>query len=140
MSLRRIFALALSTTVLSCSFVLPATWRAFRVEPEDAAPVITRSLDERRLEIAHWSRERDEIVTSWSISRNGDDQIRERYRVRWEKNHREETLTVFVRHEAETRQMVESGMSWSSTYHDASKESALLDEISKQLVAAYGSE
>ena len=137
---RRVLALALSAAPLACSVVLPATWRAFRVEPEDAAPVITRSLDEQRLDIADWNRERDEIITAWVLIRNGDDQTRERFLVRWEKNHDEETLTVFVRHEAEDRRPREDGLLWGNTYHDAGKERALLDEISKQVVLAYGYE
>lgn len=138
-SSQRIFALAVSVPLLgSCSVVLPAAWRAFRVEPEDAAPVIARSLDERRLAIAGWNRERDEIVTAWVVLRDGGAQTRERYRVRWEKNHNEETLTVFVRHEAEDRRPAEDGLRWGPTHHDAGKERALLDEISKQVVLAYG--
>lgn len=120
----------------ACAYVMPASWRSYRADPDDAAPAITRALDERSISIAKWDQAEHRIVSDWSLTRFGVDHIRERYVVSWEKNEDEGTLTVYVRHEAQERELLDGAPSWGATYHTADKESALLDAITKALEEA----
>ena len=123
--------LALATALfalLSCAYVLPASWRAFRVEPDDAPPAITQALDDRELEIDTWDQAQARITTDWFIFNDGMSQSKERYVVHWEREERDGTLVVYVRHEAQDREAA-VGHDWSGVYHDSAKELALLDAI-----------
>lgn len=129
-------ALLLALTT-GCAFVLPAPWRAYRVEPDDLPPAITKVLDDRALTVEGWDPEAQRIETEWFQFNDGLGQSRERYVVSWEKNARDGTLIVYARHEAQDRDGVESP-DWGSTYHDTDKEDALLDALTTELEAAYG--
>lgn len=133
--LRPAALLALLLLAGACAYVLPASWRAFRVEPDDVPPAITRALDARQLDVASWDQAAAAISTGWSLSRVGTEQSRERYLVRWERNEDDHTLVIYVRHEAQDRA---EGIDpeWSAVYHDAAKELRLLDEITAELTAA----
>lgn len=117
----------------SCAFLMPATWRAFHADPDDAAPAITRALDARGIEVEAWDQAKRTITTQWILSTVTVDQTRERYLIRWEKNEDDGTLVIYVRHEAQDRDLGPAQADWSVSYHDAKKETRLLDEITKAL-------
>lgn len=119
----------------ACSYILPATWRSFRADPDDAAPAVTRALDTRQLEIASWDQAKHKIVTGWVDFRDGVDRTRERYVINWERDETEGALTIYVRHEAQDQEIEENRPTWGATYHDTAKESALMDQITKELKA-----
>lgn len=116
-----------------CAYVLPASWRAYNADPDDAGPAVTRALDARALTIANWNQAEHKIVTEWSLTRNGVDRQRERYIISWEKNDDDGTLTVYVRHEVQDQELKEGRPAWTGVYHDRDKETKLLDGITKAL-------
>lgn len=118
----------------ACAYVLPASWRAFRIEADDAPPAITRALDAQDLNAANWDQAKDEITTEWNTLNDGLSQRRSRYVVRWERNEDDGTLTVYVRYEAQDRDAAVGG-DWNGIYHDADKELALLDVITQEIQA-----
>lgn len=119
---------------VGCAYLLPATWQAYRIEPDDAPPAITRALEGQELEVDEWDQSKDEIQTSWFGFNDGLNQTRERYIVRWEANRDDGTLTVYVRHEAQDRDAA-VGADWSGVYHDEARERALLGAITREIEA-----
>lgn len=120
--------------MLSCAYVWPAAWRDFRADPDDAAPAITRALDAQDLEVATLDAGNRRITTGWVALSSGVDRTRERFVVRWERNDKDGTLTIYVRHEAQ-EQSIGVGGDWGPTYHDGRKEQHLLDAIATELEA-----
>ncbi len=134
--MHRALAATLLLSVVACAYVLPASWRSFRADPDDAPPAITRALDEHNLVIANWDQAKHTIVTEWVLTRNTLDAYRERYVVSWEKDEDEGALTIYVRHEKSERELKDGAPSWTTAYHDSDKEAALLDAITKALADA----
>lgn len=132
-AMRRLI-IALAATLLACAYVLPPTWRAFRIEADDAPPAITRALDAQQLGVDRWDQDNNEITTDWMLLNDGMHQSRERYVVKWDRNEADGTLTVYVRHEGQDRDAAVGG-DWNPVFHDADKESALIDEITKEIEA-----
>ncbi len=130
----RAFALLLLIAI-GCSYILPATWRAFRVDPDDAAPAITKALDARQIAVDSFDQAKRTITTGWQDSNDGVDRVRQRFIISWERDDKDKTLTIYVRHEAQEQEMTEGRPTWGSTYHDSEKESQLLDQITKELKA-----
>ncbi|MCB9646986.1 MAG: hypothetical protein H6730_10380 [Deltaproteobacteria bacterium] len=133
--IRSLAGLALALALGACAFILPASWRDFRVDPDDVPPAVTRAVDARQLDVADWDQAANQITTGWSLYSLGTEQSRERYIIRWERNEGDNTLTVYVRHEAQDR-VVGVELEWSATYHEAKKELALLDAITAELKAS----
>ncbi len=131
--MRRLLSLLFSLS-LACAYVLPASWRAFRIESDDAPPAITRAIDARQLVVGHWDQAKDEISTDWVNFNDGMGQSRSRFVIQWERNEDDDTLTVYVRHEAQDRDAAVGG-DWSGVYHEASEELALLDLITEEIEA-----
>jgi hypothetical protein len=119
----------------ACSYILPATWRAFRADPDDAAPAITRALDAKNLTVESFDQAGRKITTGWLEAAEGIDRVRHRYVITWERNDHDDALTIYVRHEAQDQEIDEGRPTWGGTYHDTDKESALLDQITKELKA-----
>ena len=125
-----VFALA------ACSYILPATWRSFRADPDDAAPAVTRALDSFNFSIANFDQANRKITTNWVSSASGVNRSRERYIVSWERDEKEESLTIYVRHERQDQDEVEGGAPrWGGVYHESGREDALMDRIEKELAA-----
>ena len=117
----------------ACAYVLPASWRAFHADPEDAASAITRALDANQLEVGEFDTVAHRITSGWHLSQSGVTRTRERYLVSWERDEKEDALTVYVRHEVQDHEELEGRPSWSTAYHDRDKETALLDLITEEL-------
>lgn len=132
--MRRLLPTAALLCALACAYVLPPSWRAFRVESDDVPPAVTRALDASQLDVERWDPAQDEMSTGWLRLSDGIEQTRERYVISWEKNEDDGTLTVYVRHEAQDRDGAVGG-DWSPVYHDADKEAALLDAITAEIEA-----
>lgn len=129
-----IFAAALP---FACSYVLPAAWRAFRADPDDAPPAIARALDRLGIQVASLEQAQRRIITTWVQIASGVTRSRERYVIRWERDANEDTLTVYVRHEAQDQDLIDDGAPrWSSVYHEGAKEDALLDLVERELGAS----
>ncbi len=127
---RRGLLVLLLLTSSACAFLLPASWRAFRIEADDAPPAITRALDTQALEIEDWDQAKAEMSTGWQNVNDGVEQSRERFVISWAHNDNDDTLTVYVRHEAQDREV---GTQWSSAYHDRDKELVLLELITEEI-------
>lgn len=123
----------LSVVTCACAYVLPASWRSFRADPDDAPPAVTRALDEHGLTIANWDQAKHTIVTEYVLTRGTLDSFRERYVISWERDEDEGALTIYVRHEKQERSLEDGAPSWSAAYHDSDKEAAILDAITKAL-------
>ena len=119
----------------ACSYILPATWRAFRADPDDAAPAITRALDAKQLTVESFDQAERKITTGWQDSNDGVDRVRQRYIVSWERDEQDKSLTIYVRHEQQDQELEDGRPSWGSTYHDSDKESRLMDQITRELKA-----
>lgn len=118
----------------ACAYILPASWRAFRVDADDAPPAITRALDGLGLPIATFDQEKRRIVTSWIQQASGVTRSRERYVISWERDAKEGLLTIYVRHEAEDQDRTAEGVAkWGTTYHEESRERLVLDRITREL-------
>lgn len=128
-------AIAVATLAASCAYVLPATWRSFHADPDDAAPAVTRALDAEHTAVAVWDQAHHKIVTNWMTLSSGVSKTRERFVISWERDSKDATLTVYVRHEAQD-QNHEPSARWGAIYHDSDRESALLDLIEKELAAS----
>ena len=124
--------LALSLT--ACSLFLPAAWRSFRADPDDAVPAITRAFDKRQLQVADLDEGKRQVVSGWMSFSSGVDRTRERFVVSWNREESDGTLVIYVRHEAQDQEVGER-TSWSSVYHDGKKETEMLDAITKELEA-----
>jgi hypothetical protein len=125
---------ALAMFAVACAYVLPASWRAFRVDPDDAAPAITRALDGHGLAITSFDQAKRRIVSQWVVARDATSSTRSRYVISWERDTRDGALTVYVRHEnQETSVEGGSGDRWGAVFHDSTKEEAMLDAIQKEL-------
>jgi hypothetical protein len=122
-------------TTAACSYILPATWRAFRADPDDAAPAITRALDSRQISVESFDQAGRKITTGWEDTNDGVDRIRQRYIISWERDDMDKTLTIYVRHEVQDQEIDDGRPAWGATYHDSEKESRLLDSITKELKA-----
>ncbi|MEQ8278742.1 MAG: hypothetical protein RMA76_29590 [Deltaproteobacteria bacterium] len=131
--MRRALAALLLLSAAACAYVLPASWRSYRADPDDAPPAITRALDERSLAIANWDQAKHQIVTEWTFTRTSIDAMRERYVISWERDDDEGALTIYCRHEAQDRELVDGAAGWTSTYHSSDKEAAMLDAITEAL-------
>jgi hypothetical protein len=121
--------------LFGCSYILPATWRAFRVDPDDVAPAVTRALDTKQLTVESFDQAGRKITTGWLDVASGVDRSRHRYVIRWERDEKDNAITVYVRHEAQDQDLEDGRPSWGGTYHDTEKESALMDQITKELKA-----
>ena len=128
-------ACALFLLLNACAYILPATWRAFRAHPDDAAPAITRALDAKQLTVDSFDQANRKITTGWQQTNDGVDIVRQRYLITWERDEKDETLTVYVRHEAQDQEIEDGRPAWGGTYHDGEKETKLLDQITKELKA-----
>ncbi len=134
--MRRFLFTAWVLVVLSgCSYVLPSSWQSFRTDPDDAVPAITRALDAQQFPVETWDQEKHKIVTGWLVVRSGVDTLRERYILTWEREPRDGTLTIYVRHEAQDQDQDAGQVTWASVYHDTQKERALLESVSEELGA-----
>ena len=134
---RVVLASAVLTALLApiaCSYIVPSTWRAFRADPDDAAPAITRALAAQQLGIKNWDPETRQITSEYVLTSDGVDRSRERYIVTWERSSTEGTLIVYVRHEAQQQGSNAGSPSWEARTHDISKEDALLDAITEELI------
>ena len=120
--------------VTACGYILPATWRSFRADPDDAAPAITRALAAQQLEVAKWDTAAHRITSGYVFSSDGVDRMRERYVVTWERTEGDGTLTIFVRHEGQDQGTDMGRPTWERTYHDTDKENVLLDAITQELI------
>jgi hypothetical protein len=124
---------SLALGLAACAYVLPASWRAFRADPDDAAPAITRALDSENMAVANWDQPHHKIVTNWVTASSGVQKTRERFIVTWEKDPKDAVLTIYVRHEAQDEDMQEGKAQWGTVYHASARENALLDRISAEL-------
>ena len=122
-----------SVVLASCGYLLPATWRSFRADPDDAAPSITRALASRQLTVAHGETVKHQITTDYVLMSDGVDRSRERYIIRWERNENDGTLIIYVRHEAQDHGSNAGRPVWEGVTHDADKEEELLDAITAEL-------
>jgi hypothetical protein len=119
---------------IACAYVLPASWRAFRADPDDAPPAITRAIDSENMTVANWDQPHHKIVTSWVLTASsGVTKTRERFVVSWEKDPKDAVLTIYVRHEAQDEDIQEGKAGWGSVYHTGARENALLDKIGAEL-------
>jgi hypothetical protein len=126
-------ALAIAILLSGCAYLLPASWRSFRADPDEAAPAITRAIDQTGLNVESFHQGQRRILTNWISRESGVTRVRERFRIDWERDEQEGTLTVYVRHEAQEHEAGEGAGSWGATYHDDKRESYLLDLIGKEL-------
>ncbi len=131
----RLALVALLLIPSACSYLLPATWRAFRADPDDAAPAITKALDARQLSVESFDQAGRKIVTGWQEASDGVDKTHERFVITWERDDKDGTLTIYVRHEAQDQEMTDGRPTWGGTYHNGDKETALLNQITKELKA-----
>ena len=123
--------------LFACSYLVPATWRSFRADPDDAAPSITRALAAQRIGIAKWDPAARKITSDYLLMSDGVDRTRERYVVTWERSSTDGTLVIYVRHEAQEQDMTDGAPTWTARTHDTEKESALLDAITTELVRLH---
>lgn len=128
--MRRHLLLLLLGLCAGCAYLLPASWGAFRIEADDAPPAITRALDTQALEVEDWDQSQDQMSTGWQNINDGVEQSRERFVIHWVHNDDDNTLTVYVRHEAQDREV---GTEWSSVYHDRDREQGLLKVITEEI-------
>lgn len=140
MTTRRILVafsnLVFAIVALSCVYLMPASWRAFHGEADDAAPAILRALEGRSLHVAAFDLDRRRIVTEWIAFESGVVRKRERYVVSWERDSTEKALTIYVRHEAQEQDVqVEGVPKWGATQHDSDRENAILDLIGRELTS-----
>lgn len=126
-------ALAIALLLSGCAYLLPASWRSFRADPDDAPPAITRAIDATGMNVDSFHQGLRKIVTGWATKSSGVTRIRERFTVEWERNETEGTLTVYVRHEAQEQEMGEDQNAWGMTYHESKREEHLLELISKEM-------
>ncbi|MEL7367636.1 MAG: hypothetical protein AAFN74_01895 [Myxococcota bacterium] len=117
---------------LGCSYLLPPTWRTFRADPDDAAPSIARALAAQQLRVDRWNQVDHSIVSRYLSSKKGEENIRERYIVRWERSN-DGTLAIFVRHERQTKVIEDGVAKWDGAKHDPEKEADLLEAITREL-------
>lgn len=119
---------------ISCAYILPASARDFHADPDDAAPAIARALDRLSIQVASLDPSHRRIVTTWVQISSGVSRSRERYVLRWERDPREDTLTISVRHEAQDQDLTDEGVPrWGAEYHERTKEDALLDLVEREL-------
>lgn len=138
-AIRALFLFA-AACVLGCAYLLPAAWRSFRADPDDAAPAITRALDARKLVVERFDQAKRQIETAWVISSSGVDKTRQRFVIRWERDTKEGTTTVYVRHQGQDQDIGQPGAEkWGATYHEVGQEEGLLDLIQKELGSNRGS-
>ncbi len=130
------FALAV-TALMACSYLVPATWRSFRADPDDAAPSITRALAAQQIGIAKWDPAARKITSDYLLMSDGVDRTRERYVVTWERSSTDGTLVIYVRHEAQEQDLEDGAPTWTARTHDTDKESALLDAITTELIRLH---
>jgi hypothetical protein len=117
-----------------CAYLMPASWRAFRADPDDAAPAITRALDSIGVQVDRFEQAARRITTKWQSTSGGALRTRERYIINWERDPQEQSLTVYVRHEEQEQEIVEGGAAkWGTTSHDDQREDEMLDRIEKEL-------
>lgn len=134
MALLRAAAAALILAFLGCSYVLPASWRNFRADPDDAAPAVTRALDSIGATVDSFDQRARKIVTQWTNSSNGVLRARERYTISWERDPQEQSLTIYVRHDMQEQEIGEAGATrWGATYHESDREAKMLDAIEREL-------
>jgi hypothetical protein len=133
---RTALALLPAIALAACAYILPASWRAFRADPDDAPAAITRALDSLSFAIENLDQTKKSITTRWVSTMSGVNRSRERYIVTWERDAKEETLTIYVRHEQQDQDESDMGApKWGGVYHDADRENRLLDRIAKELAA-----
>jgi hypothetical protein len=120
-------------TLTSCAYVLPAAWRAFHADPDDAAPAITRALDSQSLQISKADQAGHRIVTNWVQIPNGASKSRERYVISWERDAKDAVLTIYVRNESQDQESDNGRPVWGAVYHNGDKENSMLDLIAKEL-------
>ncbi|MBK8012995.1 MAG: outer membrane protein assembly factor BamC [Deltaproteobacteria bacterium] len=131
----QLVGISLALSLASCAYFLPASWRSFRADPDDAPIAITRALEKRQLSVARWDQNARQIETEWTRVLSGVDESRERYVIRWARDQSQGTLTVYVRHEAQDRDSDGPRATWGLKHHDGRKERSMLESIAKELVA-----
>lgn len=130
----RLLALGLALALSACSLIMPAAWRSFRADPDDAAPAITQAVEKRQLQVDVLDEGQRKISTGWATLSSGVDRTRERFVITWNRDEGEGSLVIYVRHEAQDQEIGERH-EWGATYHDGKKETALLDAITEELAA-----
>jgi hypothetical protein len=130
---RALCAALLPVAFAACAYVLPASWRAFRADPDDAAPAITRALDAQNMSVANWDQTHHKITTNWISMSSGLTRTRERFVISWERDPKDRVLTIYVRHEAQDEEEGEGRPGWGAVYHTSSRENGLLDKIAEEL-------
>ena len=130
-------ALTLALGLLAaCSYVIPASWRAFRAPAERILPVVSYTLQARRLDIASSDAEKREVITGWTYDEEVTERVRMRFIVRWDHDERDGTEVIYVRHEAQTIDDAAAGSGrFGPVTHDPSAENALLDAITLSLLS-----
>ncbi len=126
--------LILQIGMLSCAYFWPATWRAFRVDPDELLPAVTRALDQKQLEIETLDQTQRKVTTGWDLGQNGVDRFRERFIISWERDEKDKTITVYVRHEAQDQQLNDGAPTWGTKHHDGDKEKAMMKLITQEIV------
>ncbi len=117
----------------ACSYLLPATWRSFRIHPDEAGPAVLKALAAQQLDVAAWNVAKHEITSEYLFISDGIDRNRERYVVRWEHSEPDGTLIVYVRHQSQAQTQSDGRPAWGPTTHDSDKEVTLLEAITAEL-------
>jgi len=130
----RLLALGLALALGACSLFMPAAWRSFRADPDDAAPAITAAIESKQLQVDELDEGKRQISTGWASFSSGVDRTRERYVVTWNRDEGDGSLVIYVRHEAQDQEIGER-QRWGAVYHEVEKEKALLEGITKELEA-----
>lgn len=134
MILVRAAGAALILAFLGCSYLLPASWRSFRADPDDAAPAVTRAIDSIGATVESFDQRGRKIVTQWASISHGVLRARERYTISWERDPQEQSLTIYVRHDMQDQEIGEAGATrWGATYHESDREAKMLDAIQREL-------
>lgn len=134
--IRRLRALGpVVVLVLACTSVVPATWRQVDADADAARDAARQLLQEDGWALSPDPNERYDLTTEFQLVRVGEEDHRERYRVRVEEAREDRPLTVFVRHDIQARSMDTGRPTWGPTQHDPGKQVALMDRILRALQA-----
>lgn len=119
--------------IAGCAYLLPAAYAVTDAEPEDAAFVITRAMDEHGLSVSTEQPKPNALHTRWNTYSDGPTRVRERFRVWWERTNPDNRLMVHVRHEHQSLNDNGGTSDWGGTKHDRNEENVLL----KRIIAAF---
>jgi hypothetical protein len=120
-----------------CAHFLPATWRAYDVDPVLARPAIITAMKEKDLPLLKDNPGKNEITTEWQYRPEGALKVRERFKVTWEWDEADKLLVIYVRHEEQPEDYDGFKRSWGSSRHDSGLEGQLLDEIEEALLTLH---